>query len=153
MRACNDLKWWLVRGFMKQYALSIMILAALGSGCGKSNGDGQVTIQTNWTLVSDSSYNGIGITYYRTGHAGLASDYWDFRKDGHVYLKEGTKMDTLAYTLNSPTTITISHFGVTINGVGVASTIKTLTAHEAVIQSQILIPPGGPNYRVLHLKR
>jgi hypothetical protein len=132
---------------MKQYALSIIILAALGAGCGKSNGDGQVTIQRKWILVSDSSYGGVGNTYYRTSHTVTAFDYWDFRKDGHVYVNEGGRMDTLAYTLNSATTITISNFGAS------PSTIKTLTAHAAVIQSQIVIPPGGPNYRVLHLRR
>ena len=149
MRACNDLKLWLVRSFMKKYTLSIMILAVLGIGCGKSSGDGQVSIKRYWSLVSDSSYGGVGNTYYRTGHAGLASDYWNFDKDGHVYLKEGTKMDTLAYTLNSPITITLSPFAMSSS----PCTIKTLTVHEAVIQSQIVIPPGGPNYRVLHLKR
>ena len=125
-----------------------MILAALGIGCGKNNGDGQVSIQKKWSLVSDSTYNGVGIVYQQSGHVGMPADYWDFRKDGHVYVKEGTSLDTMTYTLNSATSITISKFGW-----GGTSTIKTLTAHEAVIKSNEVIPPGGPNYRVLHLRR
>jgi hypothetical protein len=130
------------------YALGIVMLAALGIGCGKSNGDGQVSIQKKWSLVSDSSYGGVGNTYYRTAHPVTISDYWDFRKDGHVYVKEGTSLDTMTYTLNSSTSITISKFGW-----GGASTIRTLTATRTVIQSPIVIPPGGPSYRVLHLRR
>jgi len=138
---------------MKQYTLSIIILAALGAGCGKSSGDGQVSIQHKWSLVADSSFSGVGNTYYRNGHIGTAADYWDFRKDGFVYVNEGGVKDTLAYTVFSPTSITISHFGASLSAQGSTSSIKSLTAHQAVIQSPIVIPPGGPNYRVLYLRR
>ncbi|MDO6433114.1 hypothetical protein Q4E93_21070 [Flavitalea sp. BT771] len=138
---------------MRQYIFSIIILAVLGTGCGKSSEDGQVSIQKKWALVSDSSYSSIGIVYQVGGRAGTLTDYWDFRKDGHVYVKEGTSLDTMAYTLNSPGSITITGFSFSFDGPISACTIKTLTAHEAVIRSDESLSLGTSVLRVLHLRR
>jgi len=135
------------------YAAGLIILALFGARCGKSSGDGQISIQKMWTLVSDSTYSSIGIAAQRFGRAGTPTDYWDFRGDGHVYTKEGTILDTMSYTLNTPTTITISDFIWAFGLKSAVCTIKNLTAHEVVIRSNETIPPGWPVTRVLHLRR
>jgi len=156
LKECNDPELWFVSVVMKKhvpYTAGLIILALFGAQCGKSSGDGQVSIQKKWTLVSDSTYSSIGIVSHQDGRAGTLTDYWDFRKDGQVYMKEGTSLDTMSYTLNTPATITITDFIWAFGLQSAVCTIKDLTAHGVVIRSKETIPPGWPVIRVLHLRR
>jgi hypothetical protein len=84
----------------------------------------------------------------------VAGDYWDFRTDGVVYVREGVKLDTLGYSLLPDSTIIINSFGQFYDGVTFPSNIDTLTVHSAVIQSGTgLRNPGGISTRTLSLKR
>jgi hypothetical protein len=80
-------------------------------------------------------------------------DYWDFRSDGVVYVREGVKLDTLGYSLLSDSTIIINSFGPIFDGMARPSNIETLTVHSAIIQSGFANNPGITYTRVLSLKR
>ena len=74
------------------------------------------TILGKWNIISDSSYAGIGINNHPVNYTGVAGDYYDFRTDGNVYIKEGPAFDTLSYSNVSDTAITIQAFGGNFNG-------------------------------------
>lgn len=114
------------------------------------------TVVGEWSVVSDSSWQGVGLYVIQDAlkvYAGLPGDYWDFRTDGFVYVKEGAMLDTLSYTLNGSNEIIIENFGWDLNSVQTPSTIRKLTGHDAVIRSSDFQPPSGLNRRVLYLRK
>ena len=70
-------------------------------------------------------------------YIGKPGDYFDFRNDGKLYLKESLEMDTLAYQLLPGNMIRIQGFG---SAPGGESTITLLSKSRATIQTP---PPGG----------
>lgn len=106
-----------------------------------------------WNLVTDSTFVGVGIDNHPVSYSGQAGDYFDFRSDGKLYIKEGIKMDTSTYKLTSNTMILIPSFGATVNGVLKTSNITNLTAHHATITAPILTTPGGLFGRKVDLSR
>ena len=86
-------------------------------------------------------------------YAGQAGDYFNISANGHIYTKEGAVLDTLSYSNVSDTTIIISPFGITLNGVPETSHIITFTAHSLVIQAPEIATPGGIFGRKVSLSR
>jgi hypothetical protein len=121
--------------------------------CKKDSNNAKPTITGKWNLVSDSTYVGVGLNNHLVTFQGQPGDYFDFRTDGHVYTKEATVLDTLTYQLTSNTTIIISSFGVTLNGVPETSYIRVLTAHNLAIDAPRVVTPGGVGGRKLKLSR
>jgi len=119
----------------------------------KKDGNSTSSITGKWSVVSDSTFVGVGAGNHPVDYAGQAGDYFDFRTDGNIYTKEGTVLDTLNYKLVSDNTLIIESFGATFNGVPATSTIKTRTANSLVIVSPRVFTPGGATGRTVHLKR
>jgi hypothetical protein len=131
---------------------------------GKSSENEQLGAD-QWILVSDSTYQGVGYSNHPVDYAGQPGDYFSFTTDGHVYTREGEVLDTLAYTLVSPTGIIISDFGLILNGVPDTCTItglgsNSLTANTGnfldqtiVIESPFFLTPGGEFWRKVTLSR
>jgi hypothetical protein len=147
---------------MKHTIIYLYILVALAPACKKSNSDVHVhshpaiaSITGKWNVIKDSSFSAIGVGNFGTveEYLGQPDDYWDFRDDAKVYIKEGTKLDTLGYKLVTDSTITINTFGWTLNGASTTSAIQPLTFTNAVIHSANLLLPGGVCFRTLFLKR
>jgi hypothetical protein len=113
------------------------------------------SIAGKWSLVKDSSFSAIGVGNFGTvqEYIGQSDDYWDFRDDAKVYIKEGAKLDTLGYKVVTDSTITINTFGWTMNGAATTSTIQPLTFANAVIHSANILTPGGIYNRTLFLKK
>jgi hypothetical protein len=111
------------------------------------------SIVGKWSIVSDSTFAGVGSSNHPVNYAGAPGDYFDFRTDGNVYTKEGAVLDTLSYKLVSNTTIIIASFGVTLNGVPETSSIKVLTSHNLTIDAPVLLTPGGEFGRKVSLSR
>lgn len=107
----------------------------------------------NWNIVTDSTYAGAGISNHPVDYAGQAGDYFDINANGHIYTKEGAVLDTLNYSNVSDTTIIISPFGITLNGVPETSHIITFTAHSLVISAPQIATPGGIFGRKVSLSR
>ena len=111
------------------------------------------TIVGNWDILNDSTFIGVGINNHQESYIGQTGDYFDVRTDGFIYIKEGTVLDTLDYSLTSDTTIIIASFGLILNDVPEISHITNLTAHGATISAPTVITPGGEFGRKVILKR
>lgn len=148
-----------------KYSLFPLLLGGLMitvlSNCNKNNSSVlisqthpfEASLITKWELVKDSTYSVIGAGSVKVQvYMGEAADYWDFRTDAKVYIKEGEKLDTLGYQLLSDSTIVINTFGWIINGASTTSKILTLTPFSSVIRSADLLLPGGIYSRTLYLK-
>ncbi len=111
------------------------------------------TILGKWNLINDSKFIGVGINNHPVNYTGQTGDYFDFRTDGNLYIKEGAVLDTLPYTLTSDTTILILSFGIILNGTPEISSIKDLSAHSTTINAPVAITPGGQFGRTVNLNR
>jgi hypothetical protein len=111
------------------------------------------SIAGKWNLLSDSSFTGVGTNNHLLGYTGQTGDYFDFRTDQNVYIKEGTNYDTLGYKIVSDSTIIIADFGLILNGVQDTSKIVNLTPDNVTIGSPVFYTPGGAFGRTVHLGR
>jgi hypothetical protein len=126
-----------------------------------SNESASADIAGKWSLVSDSTFEGVGVTNHAVNYMGVAGDYFDFSMKGYVYTKEASSPDTLTYTMISDTKLIISDFGLIINGVPDISTIAGLRANNGsgnttqviVIESPFFLTPGGEFWRKVTLSR
>ena len=124
----------------------IIFLYSVVISC-KKDQDG--VIAGKWSLVNDSVIVGVGPHIGTKNYIGVAGDYFDFRTDGNVYVKEGAKLDTLSYKIIFAKRILISPFG----WGGATSDITKLTAHNATIHAPNIISPGGYDERFVNLTR
>jgi hypothetical protein len=111
------------------------------------------TLIAKWGILNDSTYSCVGPFCNTQNYKGVAEDYFDFRADGFVYIKEGSSLDTLSYKIYSDTTITITSFGWVFNGKSTMSYIRKLTAQTVTIYAPNVINPGGFYDRTLNLRR
>ncbi len=109
-------------------------------------------IQEKWNIITDSFYSGVGIGNHLTAYVGKNGDYFDFKNDGNIYVKEDTGFDTLSYHLIFDSTIIIESFGLTLNGIPDTSRL-ILTDHSASIISPEEITPGGIFERRIYLSK
>ena len=115
--------------------------------------NGNMSLIGKWAVVSDSTFTGVGADNHPANYIGQTNDYFDFRNDGKLYMKEGLKLDTSSYQLTSDTTVLIPSFGITMNGVTETSYITNLTAHHVSINAPTVITPGGLFGRKVNLSR
>ncbi len=111
------------------------------------------TILGKWNILNDSTFSGVGINHHAVNYTGRTGDYFDCRKDGNIYIKEGIRLDTLSYNLTSDTTILIVPFGIILNGTPEMSHITNLTAHNSTISARIVLTPAGIFGRKVNLNR
>jgi hypothetical protein len=52
------------------------------------------TVLTKWSIVDDSAFSGVGLNNHPVNYTGQKGDYFDFRADGNLYIKEGSTLDT-----------------------------------------------------------
>ena len=106
-----------------------------------------------WNVLNDSTFIGAGVNNHPINYIGQSGDYFDFRSDDNLYIKEGNFFDTLSYRQTSGTTIIITSFGATSNGVTEASSITNVTAHSVTITAPFILTPGGKLGREVNLIR
>jgi hypothetical protein len=97
-----------------------------------------ITLIKKWNLVSDEEYMGVGSVNHLVTYTGHAGDYFDFRGDSNVYIREGVLLDTLKYSLISDTLMSIASFGL-----GLPCRITNLSPDHAIISSPVILTPGG----------
>ena len=130
--------------------IAIFVFFWLAS-CKKSGDTGQVTLIAKWHLVNDSTaYGGaLAAPLTKTNYIGLPDDYFDFRADGKLYIKEGAKYDTLAYNNTAAgDSVIINNF----NYNNYPSVIKPLTSHNATIYSAFMVFEIY-RFRIVNLKK
>lgn len=111
------------------------------------------TIFGKWNIVTDSGYSGVGLSNHAVNYSGKPGDYFDFRTDGFLYIKEGAGTETLSYTTTSATTMQISSFGIILNGVPQETQVTNLSAHTATLDAPTLFTSGGAFGRKVNLSR
>lgn len=125
--------------------------------CEKNDSD---SIIGKWNLITDSSYVAEAPPFFNAGsgiYQGNAGDYYDFRNDGTLYIKEGAYSDTVSYKMESGRSLTITYrsFNIVEDSLGniISKThpqksfdIETLTTHQLVMTtnmaSDVLTPEG-----------
>lgn len=118
-----------------------------------SANDTNSTILGKWNILNDLRLIGVGINNHPVSYTGQTGDYFDFRTDSNIYIKEGAILDTLSYRLISDTTILIVSFGNMVNGISEISRITNLSAHGVTINAPVVITPGGQFGRTVNLIR
>lgn len=130
---------------------AFFVFSCLAS-CKKSNYIGPVTLVGKWKLINDSTaYDGaLASPLIKKNYVGIPGDYFDFRTDGKLYIKEGAKYDTLAYNMNMTAgdSVIINNF----NYNNYPSVIKPLTAQNVSIYSTFMVFEIY-YYRKVNLKR
>jgi len=106
-----------------------------------------------WNLVSDSGFSGIGPNNQPFSYRGQPGDYFDFRTNGRLYIKEGASADTTDYQLLSDSTLRIGGVGIVLNGLQALSKIENLTAHTLTLSATAVLTPCGAFDRHIHLSR
>jgi hypothetical protein len=113
-----------------------------------------ISITGKWGITSDSLYTGVGLNNHLEVYDGKPGDYFDFSSDGHIYINESGRMDTLAYVMYPGDSILVQSFGVTYNGATLTSChIVNLSSSNLTIQTPRVITPGGIFGRTVHLAR
>ena len=127
----------------------IAIVAFFLTSCKKDSADSNATILGKWNIVTDSTYATVGCCYeYKKFYAGKPNDYFDFRNDGKLYIKENTTLDTANYQLTANSKIFISGKILT------TFRITDLTAHHTNLKTLDSLPnPGGFSWRRVNLSR
>ncbi len=134
----------------------ITLITFLLISCNKNSlcaNDIHATILKKWNILNDSTFIGVGANNHPVNYAGQTGDYFDFRTDGYIYVREGSILDTLSYSLTSDTTILIASFGIILNGVPEISRITNLTEHGVTINAPLVATPGGVFWRKVDLTR
>ena len=141
---------------------SIIVLPALLIiSCSKSSNrllttnspDSSYTILHTWSIIYDSTYSGAGSGNDLVTHYGKVGDYFDFNSDGNLYIREGTNRTTVSYTIINNTTLIISTFGITINGIPDSTYATGLDGHHATLLTPFFATPGGIFGRKVQLVR
>ena len=129
------------------FLIVLFVFFCLAS-CKKSGDSGPVTLTAKWRLVNDSA--AFGEAYItKTNYVGVPGDYFDFRADGKLYIKEGAKYDTLAYNMVAGDSVIINTFNVN----NYPDVIKPFTAHNATIYSGKFPVFFVTKFRIVNLKR
>ncbi len=123
---------------MKKVLFLMITCAALFTACKK---DKEKTtsekVLGKWNVtntVNNSFYNN---TAHVTTQNGIAGDYADFRADGNVYSKDGTYLDTAAYSITVDNKLVYD---------GETFDIRTLTDNQFVLYSKYVYPNTPANY-------
>lgn len=111
--------------------------------------DKEPGILGKWNILSDSTSlrgNGDMPSSY-TNYIGKPSDYYDFRTDGNLYVKEGEALDTMAYQVqgNNVGCTPSPGFTDSYNTTLLTDSSATLTVSGFTIQGQL--------YKIVKLKR
>ena len=137
---------------MKSYYLLIALFVVSCLASCKKNLDADPTTSTTltgkWDLVNDSSaYGESYIT--KTNYVGVPGDYFDFRANGNVYIKEGANYDTLAYNMVGGDSVVINTFNVN----NYPDVITPLTGNRVSIYSGSLPIFWVTKFRMVNLKK
>jgi hypothetical protein len=142
---------------MKKYPLPILtlIIATVIFSCTKG-GDSSVSypnsISGKWKVNTDSLDYGIGPVQKTKIYIGVAGDYFDFRNDGKLYIKEGAELDTFVYKVISQNKLQITTSNP--NSIPQSLFIDNLNTTSAQINIfPTLLNPGGNDDRRVNLVR
>lgn len=120
----------------------ISLITATIFSCTKTGVQSPVSIQGKWSLKLDSTAQGVSgpSSQYSTKYVGTTADYFDFRSDNKLYIKEGAHLDTFSYQLRTDNNIYISSPETAIYGI--ASSLNGVINHLSGSSASIYFTPG-----------
>jgi len=131
--------------------IACYIVAGLIS-CKKSSANPPGQIAGKWNIKVDSTASGVGPVQSMNVYIGTSADYFDFRSDNKLYIKEGATLQTFAYKQVAGNKITISMVGST--AIYENCFIDAVTPTSATINFfPQLLNPGGNTTKVVYLTR
>lgn len=135
--------------------IPVFLIITVIVSCTKNNGTNvRATIEGRWLIKKDSVTSTIGPYAHGTNYVGTAADYFDFRPDNKLYIKEGATLDTFTYTITSDTTMTFGGVGVNLNITPLRAFMSSFTATSVTLN---IVPtlwnPGGNTTRLTILTR
>jgi len=126
--------------------------------CTKS---GANSIVGKWNIVKDSSYVSGAPPFFNAGtggaYMGVAGDYYDFKQNGTLYIKEGSYADTVIFSVsfNNQLTLTSNSYNYVADSLGniigrthptksysISSISATHVELTSILKSNILTPIG-----------
>ncbi len=132
--------------------LTVLISTVSVFSCKKSAVDPSVGIIGKWNIKVDSTTSSIGPVQTTQAYAGQSGDYYDFRPNNKLYIKEGNSLDTFAYKIVADNKLTISMVG----SADIAENcfIDSLTPTSATINFfPYLVNPGGNTTKMVYLTK
>jgi hypothetical protein len=117
--------------------------------CKKQFGEG-ANITGTWRVATDSTFTGVGVSSMPYNYQGQPADYFDFRADGHVYIRENNVLDTFSYQLSADTNLNLTELS---NGNSRSFHVSTFTMSNFVAATTKVFSPGGIIWRKISLIR
>ena len=98
---------------MKKLIVIITVLISVAGlfSCKNSGVNPAGGITGKWNIKVDSTTSGIGPIESTQAYIGQSGDYYDFRSNNKLYIKEGNSLDTFAYKIVADNKLTISIVG------------------------------------------
>jgi hypothetical protein len=112
-----------------------------------------LSVAGQWNIVADTIYSGVNTGANPAIYVGQSGDYFDFRTDGYVYIKEGASLDTLSYNMFSPGRVAIVAFFPKNLSMPDTCQVKGYTEQNIEIVSSLGEIPAGPQQRKVALSR
>jgi len=117
-----------------------------------------VSLQGKWSLKLDSIAEGVSTPspQYSTKYVGTTADYFDFRSDNKLYIKEGAHLDTFSYQLSTDSNLYISSPETSVYGIASSlnGLIKSGNSNDATIHFTPAVVSYGAYYsRTVNLTR
>jgi hypothetical protein len=138
----------------------VSLIAATLFSCTHNDLIPPASIQGKWSLKIDSVAEAVTgptpITRYGTKYVGTAADYFDFRSDNKLYIKEGAHLDTFNYQLSTDSNVFISSPNTTEFGIASSLNgfIKPISGNSATIHFTLAVVSFGAYYlRTVNLTR
>jgi hypothetical protein len=135
--------------------ITLILLFSIGAGlfsCKKSAVNTSSQIEGKWNIKVDSTESGIGPFDTTEVYVGKPGDYFDFRSNNKLYIKEGASLDTFTYTQVADNKITIRIPGSA--DIYENCFIDALTPTSATINFfPYFVNPGGNTSKWVYLTR
>ncbi len=129
-----------------------LIATGLLYSCKNSGVSPASGIAGKWNIKVDSTFTGIGPFDTTEVYNGKAGDYFDFRSDNKLYIKEGATLDTFAYKIVAANKITISAAGSA--DISENCFVDAISPTSATINFfPYLVNPGGNTSSMVYLTR
>jgi len=133
--------------------LIVVLLVTTGIfSCKKSSVSLANPLMGKWNVERDSLNYGIGPQQQTKTYVGVAGDYFDFRPDNRLYIKEGNQLDTFTYKVILANQLQVTQTGA--NNTPLNLFIDDINATSASINFfPTLLNPGGNDERWVSLGR
>jgi hypothetical protein len=118
-----------------------------------------ISIEGDWTLVSDSTTATSGATDHLTakGYTGRPGDHFNFTADGKLYATEDGKNDTASYTITRDNKIVLNYNNLPDTAKTYATSLNVFNpvklTPKCIILVSSVVSPGGAILRTIQLKK